>query len=436
MDPSSRRQFLAFLAASPLAAAAGLDADWLARLGASAGSADDVVLGLAETMSHRAVGTHGVLQPPLIAKASDALDVFDFEGVAKQNIPVAHWGYLATGTDDDGTIAANRAGFDRYTLKPRRLIDVSAIDASVSMYGTKYPTPIVINPLGSQKAFHKDGEVAVAKAARAKNHLMVLSTVATTSIEDTIAARGGPVWFQLYHNSDWSVTKQMVKRAERAGAPAIAFTVDLLGGSNRETMIREARKDTRDCIKCHLGGPPLPGVSGRVDDRDNRRKPNLIGYEKLPPQLEKGTPTWEFVDRLKQSTSMKVLLKGIVTAEDAAMAVEHGVDGLFVSNHGGRAENSRRATIVSLPEVVLGTGGKIPVICDGGFRRGTDVFKAIALGATAAGIGRPYIWGLGAFGQEGVEAVLAILRKEFELTMKQSGTTSLSQINVRHIGMA
>jgi isopentenyl diphosphate isomerase/L-lactate dehydrogenase-like FMN-dependent dehydrogenase len=201
-------------------------------------------------------------------------------------------------------------------------------------------------------------------------------------------------------------------------------------------MIREARKDTRDCIKCHLGGAPLPGVSGRVDDRDNRRKPNLVGYEKLPPQLEKGTPTWEYVDRLKQSTSMKVLLKGIVTEEDAALAVEHGVDGLFVSNHGGRAENSRRATIVSLPEVVKGTGGRIPVICDGGFRRGTDVFKAIALGATAAGIGRPYIWGLGAFGQEGVEAVLAILRKEFELTMKQSGTTTLKQISARHIAPA
>lgn len=435
IDPASRRQFLTFLAASPLAAAAGIDRDWLARLGGSHAD-DDAMLGAAESMSSRATGTHAVLQPPLIDKASDALDVFDFEGVAKLNIPVAHWGYLMTGTDDDGTIAANRAGFDRYTLKPRRLVDVSTIDASVSFYGTRYASPIVVNPLGSQKGFHKDGEIAVARAARAKDHLMVLSTVATTSIEDTIAARGGPVWFQLYHQSDWSITKQMVKRAERAGAPAIAFTVDLLGGSNRETMIREARKDTRDCIKCHLGGAPLPGVSGRVDDRDNRRKPNLVGYEKLPPQLEKGTPTWEFVDRLKQSTSMKVLLKGIVTQEDAALAVEHGVDGLFVSNHGGRAENSRRATIVSLPDVVQGTGGRIPVICDGGFRRGTDVFKAIALGATAAGIGRPYIWGLGAFGQEGVEAVLAILRKEFELTMKQSGTTTLKQISARHIAPA
>ncbi|MDQ8158529.1 MAG: alpha-hydroxy acid oxidase [Gemmatimonadota bacterium] len=432
-DEPSRRQFLAFLASSPLLAAAGLDDTLLTRLLRGDRQPDDAALRIA----------HALAQPPakpvLAAAASDirtpaeALDVFDFEPVARQNIPVAHWGYLATGSDDDATIQANRQGFDRWALKPRRLIDVSRLDTSLSLFGTRYPTPIVINPVGSQKAFHPLGEVAVARAAKAKDHLMVLSTVATTSIEDAIAARVGPVWFQLYHQSDWAITKQMVQRAERAGAPAIVFTVDLLGGSNRETMIREARKDTRTCTKCHLGGAPLPGISGRVDDRDNRRKPNLVGYQKATPIPEVGTPTWEFVDRLKQSTSMKVLLKGIVTAEDAQLAVQHGVDGLFVSNHGGRAENSRRATVTSLPEVVLGAAGRIPVICDGGFRRGTDVFKAMALGATAIGIGRPYIWGLGAFGQEGVEAVLGILRREFEVAMKQSGTTSLAAITNRHI---
>ena len=420
IDPS-RRHFLTFLAGSPLLAAAGLDESVFTRLlHASDGPRtrlDDSALQLAQQ----------------IRTAGEALDVFDFEPVAKQNIPVAHWGYLATGTDDDGTIQANRQGFDRWAMRPRRLIDVSRLDTSVNWFGTTYPTPIVVNPLGSQKAFHELGEIATARAAKAKNHLMVLSTVATTSIEDVIEARGGPVWFQLYHQSDWAITKQMVKRVEKAGAPAIAFTVDLLGGSNRETMIREARKDTRTCTKCHLGGAPLPGVSGQVDDRDNRRKPNLVGYQKVTPIPEVGTPTWEFIDRLKQSTSMKVLIKGIVTAEDADLAVKHGVDGLFVSNHGGRAENSRRATITSLPEVLLGTQRRIPVICDGGFRRGTDVFKAMALGATSIGIGRPYIWGLGAFGQEGVEAVLGLLRKEFEVAMKQSGTRSLADITLKHI---
>lgn len=426
-DRDSRRRFLAFLAGSPLFAAAGADAGIITDLLRGGRQADRETLDLVERLQ---------AQESLITKAQDALDVFDFEPVAKKAIPVAHWGYLAGGTDDDATIAANRAGFDRWVLNPRRLIDVSRIDTSLSFFGTRYPTPIVINPVASQKAFHAQGEAAVARAARAKDHLMVLSTVATTSIEDAIAERGGPVWFQLYHQPDWSVTKQMVQRAERAGAPAIVFTVDLLAGSNRLTLLRESRKDTRECTRCHLGGPPLPGLTGRLDDRDNRRKPMLNGYDSLPPQLEAGTPTWEFVDRLRQSTRMKVLLKGIVTEEDAALAVKHGVDGLFVSNHGGRAENSRRATITSLPEVVKGAGGRIPLICDGGFRRGTDVFKAIALGATAVGIGRPYVWGLGAFGQEGVEAVLTILRKEFELTMKQSGTTTLAQVSRRHIAPA
>ena len=431
LDPS-RRQFLAFLAGSPLLAAAGYNASAIKRLVDATPRGAEDALALAQQMAQQGSQQHADTAS-LIHSARDALNVFDFEPVAKLRIPVAHWGYLATGADDDGTIRANREGFERWALRPRRLTDVSRLDASVTLYGTRYPTPIVINPVGSQKAFHPEGEIAVARAAKARDHLLVLSTVATTSIEDAIAARGGPVWFQLYHQSDWSITRQIVQRAERAGAPAIVFTVDLLGGSNRETMMREARRDTRTCTNCHVGGAPLPGVSGRVDDRDNRRKPNLAGYRKLTPIPEAGTPTWEFIDRLKNATRMKVLVKGIVTREDAELAVARGVDGLFVSNHGGRAENSLRATITSLPEVLLGTAGRIPVICDGGFRRGTDIFKAMALGTTAIGIGRPYIWGLGAFGQEGVETVLAILRKEFEVVMKQSGTANIAAITRNHV---
>lgn len=425
-DPS-RRQFLAFLAASPLAAAAGIDHDWLAALGGRTPRREDPLLEVA----HRLAAAQDTLPPGAIRSAAEALNVFDFEPVAKARVPVAHWGYLMTGSDDDRTIAANRAGFDRWALRPRRLVDVSTIDMGVTHFGTRYPTPIILNPVGSQKAFHPEGELATARAARARNHLFVLSTVGTTAIEDVIAARGGPAWFQLYHQDDWALTRQMVQRMERAGVPALVFTVDLLG-SNRETQQREARRDTRTCTRCHLGGEPKPGMT-QVSQRDNRRKPNLNGYQALPPILEKGTPTWEFVDRLRQSTSMKVLLKGIVTREDAELAVEHGVDGLFVSNHGGRAENSLRATVTSLPEVLEGTAGRIPVICDGGFRRGTDAFKAMALGATAIGVGRPYIWGLGAFGQEGVEAVLRLLRKELEIVMKQCGTPSLAAITRRHI---
>src|SRR4030095_553414 len=220
-----RRRFLKFLAGSPLLAAAGINTRLLQDLTSTSPAR------AAKALSRAQQALQGA---PVISSASEALDVFDFEPVAKAKIPVAHWAYLATGTDDDGTIRANREGFNQWALKPRRLVDVSKIDGSVTLFGARYPTPIVINPVGSQKAFHPLGEIAVARAAKARNHLQVLSTVATTSIEDAIAARGAMVWFQLYHNQDWAKTKQMVQRAERAGSAAVVFTVDLFFGSNRE----------------------------------------------------------------------------------------------------------------------------------------------------------------------------------------------------------
>jgi isopentenyl diphosphate isomerase/L-lactate dehydrogenase-like FMN-dependent dehydrogenase len=419
-DHLSRRRFLKFAAGSPLLAAAGIDLGALAAL--FAGGPRDRAKGLALLQQ-------ATQEPELITSAADALDVFDFEPVAKKKLPPAHWGYLATGTDDDATIRANREGYARWDLRARRLVDVRKVDPSVEILGVKWPTPIVINPVGSQRAFHPEGELAVARAAKAKNHLQVLSTVATTSIEDCIAARGASVWFQLYHQEDWNQTKQMVKRAEHAGAPVVVFTVDLIGGSNRETMVRSRATDTRTCTNCHLGGAPMPGATGRVNElRDNRRKPAIADLKPDTPSPEVGTPTWDWVKRLQDSTSMKVFIKGIVTREDAELAMHQGINGIFVSNHGGRAENSTRATVLTLPEVVAGVRGRAPVILDGGIRRGTDIFKGLALGATATGIGRPYIWGLASFGQEGVETVLAILRKEFEMTMRQMGTIAVKRI--------
>ena len=424
-DVVSRRRFMAFVAGSPVLANSGLGVEFIKRL-IHGGSREQ---GKALELIHQAAQ-----EGDLIASPGEALDVFDFEPVAKKKLPGAHWGYLATGTDGDETIRANRDGYAKWDLRVRRLADLRGLDASVDILGAKYPTPIVVNPLGSQKAFHPEGELAVARAVKAKNHLMVLSTVATTSIEDVIAARGAPVWFQLYHQQDWNQTKQMVKRAEQAGAPVVVFTVDLIGGSNRETMIRERARDSRTCTNCHLGGAPMPGISGRVNDqRDNRRKPAIADLKPDTPAPEVGTPTWEFVKRLQDATSMKVFIKGIVTREDAEIAVHNGVNGMFVSNHGGRAENSTRATVLSLPEVVEGVRGRVPIILDGGIRRGTDVFKALALGATATGIGRPYIWGLASFGQEGVETVLALLRKETEMVMRQAGTPSVKAITRAHI---
>jgi len=419
----SRRRFLAFLAGSPAFVAAGVDARTLARL--IHGSARDHL----EAFDLIEQATQ---QQELIKSPGEALDVFDFEPVAKTKIPPAHWGYLITGTDDDATIQANRDGYSRWALRPRRLVDVTHVDASVPLLGVTYATPIVLCPLGSQKAFHPLGEVATAQAAKAKNTLQVLSTVATTSIEDAIATRGGPVWFQLYHQADWTQTRGLIKRAEAAGAPAVVFTVDLIGGSNRETMLRERARDTRECSDCHLSNP-MPGISGRVDDRDNRRKPALANKYPGAPQIDATLPTWEYVKRIKDTTSMKVFVKGLLTSEDAELAVANGADGVFVSNHGGRADNSLRSTIESLPEIAKAVGGRAVIELDGGVRRGTDIFKALALGANAVGIGRPYIWGLGAFGQEGVEAVLAILRRELEIVMRQCGTRTVASITPAYV---
>ena len=423
-DGSSRRAFLAFVAASPLLVAAGVERTTLTRWFGGSRRGDAAALALIDQAAQDAA---------LIASPGEALNVFDFEPVARKNIPVAHWGYLMTGSDDDGTIRANRDGFNRYGLRVRRLVDVSKIDPSIRMLDVHWDTPIVLCPVGSQKAFHREGEIAVARAAKALGHLQVLSTVTTSSVEDVSAARGGPVWYQLYHQTDWNQTRQIIKRAEQAGCPAIVFTVDLLGGSNRETMLRAQQADSRDCSACHKGGKPAPGLSGLVGNADNRRKPMIAEFAPATPIPEVGTPTWEFVKRLKDATSMKAFLKGIVTREDAELAMEHGVNGLFVSNHGGRAENSQRGTIECLPEVAAGVRRRVPIVLDGGVRRGTDIFKALALGATAVGVGRPYIWGLGAFGQEGVETVLVLLRRELELVMRQAGTTSVKRITPAYV---
>jgi (S)-2-hydroxy-acid oxidase len=370
----------------------------------------------------------------VISSPDQAFDVMDFEPAARKALPPAHFGYLATGVDDDGTIRANREGYSRLQIRSRRLVDVENIDMSVRLFGSPWSSPIVICPVSAQKAFHPEGDIAVARAARTKDHLQMLSTSATSSIEDVTAARGAPVWQQLYPTNVWEVGRAIVKRAEKAGSPAIVLTVDLQEGSNRETLFRAQTVDKRECSACHSSsytgfarGRPRAGSGGFA--QYVARKPMFGGLD-----LSKVTAThpanmnWEFVKRLRDTVTVKLLLKGIVTREDSQIAVEHGVDGLIVSNHGGRAEESLRPTIESLPEVIEGVAGKIPVIVDGGIRRGTDIFKALALGATAVGIGRPEAWGLAAFGQPGVEAVLEMLRRELRTIMRQAGTTSVDKI--------
>ncbi len=405
-DTPSRRAFLRWLAGSPLLSFAGLQACTVGR-------------------EDRSTSTRELNQ--LIGSSDDAINVFDLEAVARNNLPPAHFGYMATGVDDDATLRANREGYSRLFVRPRRLVDVTNIDMSVELFGERWESPIVISPCGSQRAFHPQGELAVANAARTRNHLQILSTVTTTSVEDVAEARGAPVWYQLYPTSNWTVTQALVRRAEAAGSPVVVLTVDMPGDGNRETVERYARIDSRDCTACHDG----------TFEGGMRRKPMFDGLD-LSGVMGLSAPglTWDFVRRLKNNTDMRVVVKGIVTREDAARCVQYGADGIIVSNHGGRAEESGRATIESLPEVVEAVGGRIPVLVDGGIRRGNDVLKALALGADAICIGRPYLWGLAAFGQQGVERVLDLLRAELQMAMRMAGAASVREIHRSLVGRA
>lgn len=391
---SARRAFLRFLAGSPLAATA--------------------------------IAQESI---PTIAHASDALDVMDFEPLARKALPPAHWGYLATGVDDDLTLRMNREAMTHYQLRARRLAGVAKTDLRTEVFGARWDMPIYISAVGAQKQFHPEGELATARAAKAEKTVQMLSTVTTVSVEDVAKALGVAPWYQLYMPTSWTETEKMVGRVEAAGCPVLAWTIDVLAGRNTETATRFARMDTRECSSCHAVNP----VTGSLTLR-NRTKPMFAGLsgEMNPPGAD-----WSYVDRLKKITKMKLVLKGIDTAEDARLAREHGADGVVVSNHGGRATETGRGTMDILPEVVDAVGGQIPVFVDGGFRRGTDVFKALAVGARAVGIGRPYIWGLSAFGQAGVERVLAILRSELALTMRQCGIASVARItraSILHLG--
>lgn len=358
--------------------------------------------------------------PVVLGDPKDALNVMDFEAAARRALPPAHYGYMATGVDDDYTLKANHEAYRRIQLRPRRLVDVREASTQVNLFGTAWDSPIFLCPCGYHKAFHPEGEAATARAARARKSLMVLSTVTTTPVEEVNQAYGAPVWYQLYATSSWSVTEKLVKRAENAGCPVLVWTIDLMAGRNTETQARFRRLDTRDCSVCH--GPGGPGRGGL------RRYPMFADLDVDGVGLAAPELTWDTVERLKSLTRMRLVLKGIETREDADMACRRGADGLIVSNHGGRAEESGRGTVECLPEVVDAVHGRIPVMIDGGIRRGSDVFKALALGASAVGIGRPYLWGLSAFGQPGVERVIDLLRAELSLIMRQCGTKSISAI--------
>ena len=402
---ASRRRFLQYLAGSPL----------FAR-GAISAYAKEARSKLPDPM------IWAPADGELIKSPQDAINVFDFEPVAHKNVPPAHFGYMASGIDDEVTLRANREGFLKFQLLPRRLNDVSKVDTSVELFGTKYDSPIFVCPIGGNKFFHPDGEVAVAKAARAGNHLQILSTASNDFVEDVTNARGAPIWFQLYASPRWEIAQALIKRAEAAGCPVLVVTVDRIAGRNQETLFRLMRTDTRECAACH----DRSSFAARQARRHNYDGIDLTG---IAGSGESSNLSWDSVKRMRDVTRMKIMLKGIVTPEDAELSVQNGIDGILVSNHGGRGEDNGRSTIDALPEIIAAVKGRIPVIVDSGFRRGTDAVKALAMGAQAVGIGRPYLWGLGAFGQEGVERVLEIVPNETRVAMQQCGVRSVKELN-------
>ena len=409
---ASRRRFLQYLAASPLVASTGLPA-----------YAGDAPLKLPDPMIWAPRGLEPIKSP------KEAINVFDFEPAAFKNVPPAHFGYMASGIDDEVTLRANREGFLKFQLRPRRLNDVSKVDMSVDIFGSKYDSPVFISPTGGNQFFHEDGEVAVAKAARSGNHLHILSTSSNFSVEDVTKARGAPIWFQLYASPSWEVAQALIRKAEAAGCPVLMVTVDRVAGRNQETLFRLMRTDSRECSSCH----DRSSFAARAARRHNY---DGIDLTKISGSGESSNLTWDTVKRMRDATRMKIVLKGIVTPEDAELSVKNGMDGILLSNHGGRGEDNGRSTIDALPEIIVAANGKMPVFIDGGFRRGTDVVKALALGATAVGVGRPYLWGLGAFGEEGVTRVLEIMRTETRVAMQQCGVRSISELNPNFVRRA
>jgi len=328
------------------------------------------------------------------------LSLFDFETEARHKISHGAWERISGGSADEITLRWNHEAYEHIRLKPRALVDVSKLDTSVTLFGQRMPFPIVLAPTGGQKFVHPEGELAASRGAAAANATYVISSSASMRVEEIAKTATGPVWFQIYVQRDRGFTRDLIQRAEDSGCRVLCLTVDspTTGARNREERAR-----------------------GELPDRE---LPNLRGKDYLDPTL-----TWKDVDWLRSFIRRPLLLKGILTPEDAGTAVKAGVAGIIVSNHGARNLDTLPATIEALPGVVEEAAGRIPVLVDGGIRRGTDVLKALAFGATAVQIGRPYLWGLGVAGSEGVTRIVQILRKEFELAMMLTGRPTLASID-------
>ncbi len=343
----------------------------------------------------------------------------EYEDAAREMLPRAVYDYYAGGAEDEVTLRANRAAYERYYLRPRVMVDVSRVDASVELLGERLAFPVALAPAAFQRLAHPDGELATARAARAAGTLLVTSTLSTYSVDGIAAAGGGPLWLQLYVFRDRGLTGELVERAERAGCRAICLTVTVPVQGNRE-------RDLRNQFRLPSGIEMANFVGlrqARFPEGVTGSGLNAFITREFDPTL-----TWDAVGWLRSITRLPIVLKGVVTPEDAALGVAHGAAAIIVSNHGGRQLDCAEPTLDALPRVVDAVGDRIPVLIDGGIRRGTDVVKALCLGARAVLIARPFLWGLAVGGQQGVEQVLRLLRGEVERTMALLGRPSVASL--------
>jgi len=347
----------------------------------------------------------------------ESVNLDEYEDAARERLDPVSFDYIAGGAEDEATLQRNRDAYARYLLRPRALAGIEHVDLSTTVLGTPVSTPILIAPAAYHCLCDPEGEVATARAAQSAGTLMVASTLATRTLED-IAAVGGPVWFQLYVYRDRAVTESLVRRAEAAGYHALVLTADTPVLGRRERDVRN-----------HFSLPAGLQMANFADPALSQFLPaggsELAAYvgSAIDPAL-----SWRDIAWLRSITSLPVVVKGVMCAEDARLAVEHGAAAVVVSNHGGRQLDSAPSTIEVLEEVVAAVGGRCEVYLDGGVRRGTDVVKALALGARAVLIGRPYLWGLAVAGEAGARRVLDLLTAETEMALRLTGCVGASSV--------
>jgi isopentenyl diphosphate isomerase/L-lactate dehydrogenase-like FMN-dependent dehydrogenase len=347
---------------------------------------------------------------------SDLVTVEDFHERARELLPKSVYDYYAGGAGDEWTLRENRAAFERFALLPRVLVDVSAVDLSTRVLGQQVSLPVLAAPTALHRMAHPEGEVATARACREAGTVMTLSTLASSTIEE-VASAGGPRWFQLYVQEDRRRTEELVDRAHRAGYSALVLTVDLpvLGIRDRDERNSFAVPE----------GVEFANLAAQAQDASDTEGSEL--FEFVAHEHER-TLDWGDLAWIRSLAPLPLVLKGVVAAEDARLAVEAGVDAIVVSNHGGRQLDGTLPSVEALPEIVDAVDGRLEVYLDGGVRRGTDVLKALALGARAVLVGRPLLWGLAVDGEAGVRRILDMLRLELENAMAIAGCGSIAEI--------